>query len=86
MVPDIMHDILEGCAPYETKEMLKLMIAKSYFTLEALNTQIEMFPFTECDIKARPSIIHSSTLYSNDHKLNQKGNLQCPKLLMMFFV
>ena len=33
--PDIMHDLLEGCLQYETKELLKhFILKKKIFTLE----------------------------------------------------
>ena len=73
MVPDIMHDVLEGVAPYEVKEMLKHMISSGYFTLSEVNKQIENFPYNDPELKSKPSIIPITTLDSNDHKLNQEG-------------
>ena len=73
MVPDVMHDVLEGVAPYEVKEMIKLMVSNGYFTLTELNTQISNFPYAESDLNSKSSVIPPSTLSSSDHKLNQKG-------------
>jgi len=40
LVPDIMHDVLEGALQYEVKLMLQYMInVENYFTLEALNSR-----------------------------------------------
>jgi hypothetical protein len=73
MVPDVMHDVLEGVAPYEVKEMIKLMVSNGYFTLTELNAQISNFAYAESDLRSKPSVIPSSTLSSNDHKLNQEA-------------
>ena len=36
--PDIMHNVLEGCLQYETKELLKyLLLQKNLFTLDHRN-------------------------------------------------
>ena len=44
LVPDIMHDVLEGCAQYEVKELLKYLIAEKYVTLEYVQTNRDL-PF-----------------------------------------
>ena len=42
LVPDVMHDILEGALQYEVKLILQFMIdTEKYFTLEELNTRLE---------------------------------------------
>ena len=39
LVPDVMHDILEGSLQYEVKELLKYFIhTEKYFTLDELNS------------------------------------------------
>ena len=39
LVPDVMHDILEGALQYEVKLMLQFMVdTERYFTLDELNT------------------------------------------------
>ena len=68
-----MHDVLEGVAPYEVKEMLKHMVSSGYFTLSEVNKQIENFPYNDPELKSKPLIIPITTLDSNDHKLNQEG-------------
>ena len=49
LVPDVMHDILEGCGPYEMKEMLKVMISSKYITLDDVNTRIENFIYADVE-------------------------------------
>ena len=42
LLPDIMHDILEGTLQYEVKLMLQIMIhTDKYFMLDQLNSWIE---------------------------------------------
>ena len=73
MVPDVMHDVLEGCGPYEMKEMLRLFISRKYFTLDYLNARIDSFAYGVSEISDKPSVISVATLNSSDHKLNQEG-------------
>lgn len=74
MVPDVMHDLLEGVGPYVMKEMLKVMIQKKYLTLRDLNDAIENFPYGSTEITSKPSIIPGNVLNSND---NQEGTCTC---------
>ena len=48
LVPDVMHDILEGSLQYEVKEILKHFInTEKYFTLDELkNKKISEFSLT----------------------------------------
>ena len=80
LVPDAMHDLLEGCVPYEVKEMLKVMIdTNSYFNLDEVNTRVANFPYADPERRDKPSDIPSSVLYSHDHRLNQEGMYACSK-------
>ena len=51
LVPDVMHDILEGILQYEVKELLKYFFihTKKYFTLDELNKKITEFPYVLSD-------------------------------------
>jgi hypothetical protein len=50
MPPCLGHDILEGVISYDLFSWLKFMVqAKKWFTLDALNQQIRMFPFPTKD-------------------------------------
>uniref|UniRef100_A0A1X7VTQ9 Uncharacterized protein n=1 Tax=Amphimedon queenslandica TaxID=400682 RepID=A0A1X7VTQ9_AMPQE len=40
LVPDIMHDVLEGCLAYEIKEFIKYAHSNQYFQLNELNEMI----------------------------------------------
>ena len=74
LVPDIMHDILEGCLPYETKELLKCFVLdQQLITLNELNSRIESFPYNYVDVVNKPTPIASLT--SSDHSLKQNGEI-----------
>lgn len=76
LIPDIMHDILEGGLQYEVKLMLnKLIYEDKYFTLEVLNFKLENFDYGYLDVKNRPSPITTDTLTaSSSNSLKQNGN------------
>ena len=70
--PDIMHDILEGCLQYETKELLKqYILCQKIFSLVELNRRIENFPYCYCDMKNKPVPIRN--LLTSDNSLKQTG-------------
>ena len=72
---DIMHDILEGVAPYEVKLVLKqLIIVDQFLTLTEFNQRVKSFSYDYCDIKNKPSGITRMCLVNiNDRKLGQKA-------------
>jgi len=64
LVPDVMHDVLEGYLPYTLKLMLAQFIHSKYFKLSELNTIISNFDYgLETSI---PSPISQNTLRSTD--------------------
>ena len=74
LIPDVMHDILEGSLQYEVKELLKHCIhTENYFTLDQLNNKINEFPYVLTDKAARPAMIAPTVLGSADHSVKQKG-------------
>ena len=70
-----MHNVLEGCLPYEVKELLKYLIQDNVITLSGLNSTIESFPYSGPDAKNKPIPIASTTLSSADHNLKQTGKV-----------
>ena len=70
-----MHDVLEGCAQYEVKELLKYLIAETYVTLEYVNKQIDTFLYAPPDALNKPTPISAKTMKSRDHSIKQKGTL-----------
>lgn len=75
LVPDIMHDVLEGMLQYEAKLMLKQFIYQDhYFTLRQLNQLIESFELGYSEVKSRPSLISQATLEDRgSNHLTQSG-------------
>ena len=74
LVPDVMHDILEGALQYEVKLMLQFMVdTERYFTLNELNTRLEHAELGYMECKDRPTAITATTLHSSGNSLKQKG-------------
>ena len=74
LVPDIMHDVLEGCVPYMVKELVKISFLNIIITLQELNDHITMFPYSLIDDQNKATVIPSATLNSSDHSVKQKGD------------
>uniref|UniRef100_A0A1X7UM88 Uncharacterized protein n=1 Tax=Amphimedon queenslandica TaxID=400682 RepID=A0A1X7UM88_AMPQE len=68
-----MHNILEGCAPYMVKELVKSLISKRFVTLQELNDHISMFPYSPIDVRNKPIVISPATLNSTGHSMKQKA-------------
>lgn len=76
LIPDVMHDLLEGVLPLEAKELIRFYInTKKCLTLVELNKRIKSFPYSGLDACNKPAPILSPTLYSHDHALKQTGEL-----------
>jgi hypothetical protein len=75
LLPDIMHDVLEGGLQYEAKLMLRQFVfEEKYFTLPELNFKIENFDYGYLDAKNSPTPITSDTLRNTaDNSLKQNG-------------
>lgn len=73
LVPDIMHDVLEGVLPFEMKELLKHLVQEKVISLAEINGSISSFPYTFVDATNKPNTIESKTLRSKDHALKQTG-------------
>ena len=73
LVPDIMHDVLEGSLAYEIKEFIRYANTNRLFHLSDLNEAIQMFSYGFTDSRNKPSPFNVSVLTSNDHGLRQSG-------------
>lgn len=74
LLPDIMHDILEGSLQYEVKLLLHAMIDdKNYFNLTTFNTRLENLELGYMECKNRPTIISAKTYSSTGNSLKQNG-------------
>ena len=73
LVPDVMHDVLEGALELEVKQLLKLFIGRKSISLSMLNDAIQAFPYMGADASNKPSLISAQTLASQDNLLKQSG-------------
>ena len=74
LVPDIMHDLLEGSLQLCTKLLLQyLILQEKKFSLQLLNERISCFSYGRADVKNKPSPITEKILTSSDNKLSQSG-------------
>ena len=72
MVPDIMHDILEGSLQLHLKCLLKFCIQQmKYFSLDVVNNRIHSFYFGTADTTNRPSNIGTDVLTSSINSVKQ---------------
>ena len=74
LVPDILHDVLEGGLQYEAKLLLQhCIISQGYFTLDEPNQLIQYeLGYMESD---HQSTINSDKLRSTDNLLKQTGTI-----------
>ena len=76
LVPDVMHDILEGSLSLLAKLLLVHYIQEErLFSLADLNSRIASFKYGS-SMKNKPSPISVSSFSSNDAKLRQSGMSQ----------
>ena len=74
LIPDVMHDILEGALPYEVKLMLQVMMrTECYFSLSTLNSRLENIHYGYMEIKSKPTPISAQTINSDGNSLKQNG-------------
>ena len=74
LIPDIMHDVLEGALQYEIKLMLRFMIRnEEYFTVDNFNSRLESVELGYMEIKDQATLITNITLNSTSHSLKQSG-------------
>ena len=67
-----MHIMLEGTVPMETKLLLKQCIVDNdYFSLQFLNERLRCFPFSQEEIRDKPTPISPKALEGGS--LQQSG-------------
>lgn len=74
LIPDVMHDLLEGALQYEAKLLLIYCISEGFFSLSTLNDRIQCVDLDVGCESDRPVTITKETLKSKDNLLKQKGN------------
>ena len=73
LLPDIMHDLLEGVLQYEAKLLLLVLVQSNYFTLEDFNSRLENIELGYMECKNRPTIVSAKTFNSDGNSLKQNG-------------
>lgn len=75
LLPNVMHDVLEGALQYEVKLMLRVMVyEEEYFTLHNLNSRLENMDLGYMETKDRPTPLAEATLRSSSGvSLKQTG-------------
>jgi hypothetical protein len=73
LVPDVMHDILEGVLQYECKYLLVQLVSEKLITLEALNSRLMNLDVGYMDKTNQPSPITPAALTENSRNLKQNG-------------
>ena len=72
MIPDIMHDVLEGTLQLHIKHLLKyLILEQKLFSLNSLNERIQSFLYGPADTCNKPTIISNDTLTSSGNSVKQ---------------
>ena len=72
LLPDIMHDILEGVLQYEIKHTLQVMNREKYFTLIVFNSRLENLDLGYIELKNHPTQISPKTLNSDGNSFKAK--------------
>ena len=74
LMPDVMHDVLEGVLQFEAKLLLRQFIHHDhYFALAQLNQQSEALELGFSEVINRPTPISHATLQEGDNHLKQSG-------------
>ena len=74
LIPDLLHDILEGMLQYEVKLLLQYFVNfESYLTLDTLNSKLHNTELGSVEAKNRPTAISVKTLNSDGNSLKQNG-------------
>ena len=73
LLPDVMHDILEGALPYEAKLILQHCIDEDYFSFNTLSHTLRSMELGYMEITNRPSHFTNDILQSASKALGQNG-------------
>ena len=85
LVPDIMHDLLEGALQLCTKLLLNhIIVQEKKFSLEDFNSRISCFHYGPSDVRNKPSLISHTVLTSSDNKLCQSGEQDIYIIIYMY--
>jgi hypothetical protein len=72
LVPDVMHDLLEGILPLVISKMILHFIKRKFFTLDQLNNKIKNFKYGYHEVVNKPCSIDRKQLING--KINQTAS------------
>ena len=81
LVPDVMHDLLEGVIPLTLCDVLLHCIKKKYFAIKQLNTAFANFKYGHKEVIDKPSPVEMNHL--KNRKLRQSA-VQCWQMATLF--
>ena len=85
LIPDIMHDILEGAVAYEAKLIMQHCITKNYLSFTTLSQALESMELGYMEVGNRPSQFTSDVLWSTTKTaLGQNGKFQ--DIVFMYYL
>jgi len=73
LLPDVMHDLLEGALQYEVKFLLHYMIENCSLTVQEFNSRLENVDLGYMEVKNKPTVISVKTMNSVGNSLKQNG-------------
>ena len=73
LIPDVMHDVLEGVLPLAIKYILKHLLALTSFTVVELNRRIEIFDYGVIEASNRPRRNLTTSQLNGGDSLKQSG-------------
>lgn len=74
LLPDAMHDLLEGVLQYEAKLILQhCILEQSYLSYDAFSDRLERIELGYMEMDDRPTHITRSVLTNGEKNLGQKG-------------
>ena len=76
LIPDVMHNVLEGVLPLAIKYILKHLLALTSFTVAELNRRIEIFDYGVIEASNRPRGNLTTSQLNGGDSLKQSGE-QC---------
>ena len=75
LLPDVMHDLLEGALQYEVKLLLHYMIENCGLSLQEFNSILENVDLGYMEFKNKPTLVSGKTITSDGNSLKQNGEL-----------
>lgn len=73
LLPDVMHDLLEGVLQYEVKLLLHYMIENCCLTLQEFNSRLENVHLGYMEFKNKQTLVSGKTMNSDGNSLKQNG-------------